>query len=168
MSVATDGSAPTKAETLVGLEHEVGILVRRIRRVLAERAKGVDDKLSTPSFLMLTYLAESGPQRSSDVVDHFDIDKGAISRQVAQLEELGLIERAPDPEDGRAQLIEVTELGHTRLRTMAEQRRAMLMARLSDWADDDLATFVSLLGRYNASLSQLSELADPDRVAGPR
>lgn len=151
---------PQKAETLVGLEHEVGILVRRIRRVLAERAAGVDDRLSTPSFLMLTYLAENGSRRSADIVEHFDIDKGAISRQVHQLTELGLVTRSPDPQDGRAQLIEVTARGHTRLREMSERRRSMLVQRLSDWDDADLAMFVELLGRYNASLGQLGE-GDP-------
>lgn len=153
--------APSKGESLAGLEHEIGILVRRIRRVLAERANGVDERLSVPSFLMLTHLAESGPLRSSDIVEHFDIDKGAISRQVQQLSQLALITRTPDPEDGRAQLIEVSELGHERLRGMAADRRSMLMDRLSDWEDEDLAGFVALLTRYNASLSEMSELPGP-------
>ncbi|GGF41768.1 hypothetical protein GCM10011519_14470 [Marmoricola endophyticus] len=161
MTDAPELARPIQAESLDGLEHEVGILVRRIRRVLAERATGVDPQLSTPSFLMLTYLAETGPQRSADIVEHFDIDKGAISRQVAQLVELGLVTRSPDPEDGRAQLIEVSERGRARLESMSERRRALLVQRLADWDDADLSTFVALLSRYNASLSRLSELAEP-------
>ena len=35
--------------------------------------------------------------RASSIVELFDIDKGAISRQVHHLTELGLIERDPTP-----------------------------------------------------------------------
>ena len=46
--------------------------------------------------------------RASTVADLFSIDKGAISRQVTHLIELGLIEKSRDPEDGRAWLLTAT------------------------------------------------------------
>ena len=44
---------------------------------------------------MLLALNDTGPRRASDLVDIFAIDKGAVSRQVGALLELGLIERSP-------------------------------------------------------------------------
>jgi DNA-binding MarR family transcriptional regulator len=97
-----------RAESLAAIEGEVGVLIRRVRRVIRERARAVHEDLQPASYLLLAHLAELGPTRSSVVVETFDVDKGAISRQVQQLVDLGLVERSPDPADGRAMLISVT------------------------------------------------------------
>ena len=83
-------------ETMRALEHEMGVLVRRIRRLIAERARMVHPDLSPVAYSMLMALNDSGPRRASDLVDIFSIDKGAVSRQVQALLDLGLIERSPD------------------------------------------------------------------------
>jgi len=142
----------TRAESLGALEREVGVLIRRVRRVIGERARAVHEGLQPSSYLLLAHLAEIGPSRSSAVVDAFDIDKGAISRQVQHLVELGLVERHPDPADGRAMLIEVTPDAHERLTAVAADRRQFLDERLGDWDEAELATLVESLGRYNRAL----------------
>jgi DNA-binding MarR family transcriptional regulator len=101
---------------------------------------------------MLTYVAEHGPLRASEIADQFDIDKGAVSRHVTSLVELGLLERVTDPEDGRAMLVSVSDDGHTRLTDVARHRRKWLDERLGDWSDADLTGFVATLGRYNRAL----------------
>jgi DNA-binding MarR family transcriptional regulator len=87
------------------------------------------------------------------MVELFEIDKGAISRQVHHLMELGLIDRAPDPDDGRATLLKVTDEGASRMKDVADHRRKMLDEQLGDWTEEELSAFVSELARYNASLS---------------
>ncbi len=139
-------------ETLRALEHEMGVLVRRIRRVIAERARLLHPDLSPVAYSMLMALNDSGPRRASDLVDIFSIDKGAVSRQVQTLVELGLIERTPDPEDRRAMTLAITEEGSRRLANLALSRRHEVSERLDDWTDDDLREFVKSLGRYNSSL----------------
>ena len=96
-------------ETMRALEHEMGVLVRRIRRVIAERARMVHPDLSPVAYSMLMALNDYGPRRASDLVELFKVDKGAVSRQVQSLLELGLIERTPDPEDRRAAILAITE-----------------------------------------------------------
>ena len=141
-------------ETMRALEHEMGVLVRRIRRLIAERARMVHPDLSPVAYSMLMALNDSGPRRASDLVDLFAIDKGAVSRQVAALLELGLIERSPDPEDRRAAILAITEEGSRRLSTIAEMRRRDVLERLSDWSDEDLQGFVDVLARYNNELER--------------
>ena len=102
--------------------------------------------------LMLAHVAEHGPMRASTVADLFSIDKGAISRQVTHLIELGLIEKSRDPEDGRAWLLTATPDARERLAQVAESRRRYLADRLDDWESGDLETFTALLARYNESL----------------
>ena len=112
--------------------------------------------LQPSSYLLLSHLAEVGPSRSSVFVEAFDIDKGAISRQVQHLVELGLVERAPDPADGRAMLISATPDAVARLAAVQAERRRFLDARLDGWSDDELEMLVSMLGRYNAALESVT------------
>jgi DNA-binding MarR family transcriptional regulator len=141
-------------ETLRSLEHEMGVLVRRLRRVIAERAKMVHPDLSPVAYSMLVALHDSGPRRASDLVGQFAIDKGAVSRQVQALLELGMIARTPDPEDRRAATLAITEEGQRRLKDIVRSRREELRERLAGWETEDLDDFVAALGRYNASLEE--------------
>ncbi len=109
-------------------------------------------ELSPVSYSMLMALNDGGPRRASDLVEIFSIDKGAVSRQVQVLLELGLIERTPDPEDRRAMILAISDEGHSRLASIASTRRLEVRERLDDWTDEDLSAFVRSLGRYNTAL----------------
>ncbi len=139
-------------QTLQELEHEMSVLVRRIRRVIAERARMLHPELSPVAYSMLMALNDSGPQRASDLVEIFSVDKGAVSRQVQALLELDLIERTPDPDDRRAMILAISEEGHRRLANISASRRHELSRRLGDWTEQDLSAFVRSLGRYNSAL----------------
>lgn len=149
----------TRNDTLRDLEHEVGVLIRRVRRVIGERARAVHPDLQPASYLILSTVAQGDPVRASVIADLFDVDKGAVSRQVKHLIELGLLAKEPDPADARATLLSVTDEARTRMADVVEHRRKYVDERLSGWSDDDLAGFVSELGRYNAALGTD---ADPD------
>jgi len=141
-----------RSDALTALEHEVGVVIRRVKRVIGVRARAVHEDLQPGSYLVLTHLAAVGSSRSSAIADAFDMDKGAISRQVQHLTELGLIERTPDPADGRAALLTVTDDARRRMEDVQRHRRKYLDERLGDWSDDDLRLFVDMLARYNGSL----------------
>lgn len=141
-------------DTLRALEHEMGVLIRRIRRVIGERARMIHPELPAVSYLMLSTLNSNGPARASTLVDTFAIDKGAVSRHVQFLCELGLIERSPDPEDKRAALLAITDEGRRRLAEVSTQRREKVEAMLHDWTDAELEDFVRTLARYNTALEQ--------------
>jgi DNA-binding MarR family transcriptional regulator len=139
-------------ETMRALEHEVGVLVRRVRRVIAERARMVHPELSAVSYSMLGALQSEGPKRASDLVELFSIDKGAVSRHVQVLLEHGLVERSPDPDDRRAAIISITDEGRTRMENVQQQRRERWEAALGSWGEDELRDFTRALANYNASL----------------
>lgn len=139
-------------QALHALEHEMSVLVRRLRRVIAERARMVHPDLSPVSYSMLTALRDSGPMRASDLVGLFSIDKGAVSRHVQALLELELITRTPDPDDRRAATLQITDEGARRLASVGAARRSELSRRMSDWTGQDLERFVDLLARYNRTL----------------
>lgn len=143
-----------RGESLRLLEQEVGVLIRRVRRVIGERARSVHPDLQPASYLMLGYLASHGPLRASALAETFGVDKGAISRQVQHLIDLDLVERSPDPADGRATLLSASADAGRRLEDVAAMRREILDARLGDWSGDELADLAAMLVRYNATLGR--------------
>jgi DNA-binding MarR family transcriptional regulator len=142
----------SRADELGRLEQEVGVLIRRVKRVIGERARAVHPDLQPASYLMLSHLVSSGPQRSSVLSERFGVDKGAISRQVQHLCELGLLERTPDPEDGRATLVSASPDAVHRMEALNRDRRRWLDEQLAEWSEDDLRQFVTGLARYNEAL----------------
>jgi len=153
MSAMTEPSTTiARDELLAGLEQEVGVMIRRIRRVIGERARSVHPELQSSSYLMLTWLDQHGAQRSSAMAEAFGIDKGAISRQVQHLLDLGLVDRTPDPADGRATLVSVSADASVRMAEVNDDRRRWLDERLGDWPDRDVSEFLRMLASYNAAL----------------
>lgn len=142
----------TRPEALRAVEDEIGVLVRRLKRAIAERAHAIHRDLQGTSYLLLGWLSENGPVRASAIVEVFGMDKGALSRQLQHLEELGLVERTPDPADGRATLVSASAEAVRRLTQVDDERRICLDERLGDWTVAELEEFARQLGHYNRSL----------------
>lgn len=146
------GKATSRTEATRALEHELGVVIRRVRRSIATQAQMVHPDLAAASFSLLRSLHDDGPRRSSELAEMFAIDKGAVSRQVSRLEALGLVERAPDPIDGRAHQLSLTAHGRDRLAEVTRRRREWYDERLSDWSSTEIAELARQLSRYNATL----------------
>ena len=149
---AVSGAATSRGEALQHLEQELGVLLRRARRMIRQRAHAVHPDLQPAAYLMLAYIRDNGPLRASTMCEVFDIDKGAVSRQVQHLLDLGLVDRAADPADGRATLVSASTEGVRRLGDVTAQRRAWMADRLGDWSAEELDGFATTLGRYNEAL----------------
>ena len=142
-----------RQDDLRSIEAEVGTLIRRVKRVMGERAREVHPELHPMTYFMLTHLATHGPLRGADLADAFGMDKGGVSRQVQSLVDLGLAERKPAPEDRRAILLDATDEGRERLDAMSRSRRDRFDERLAEWTDEELASFAARLSAYNRALS---------------
>ena len=114
------------------------LLFRRARVYFQSSAQVAHPELQSAAYALLAYLVDGGPMRASALVDHFGTDKGAISRQLAQLETLGLVHRLPDPADGRAQLVEATEFGTQRCAEARSHSRKRMHDQLDSWDASDM------------------------------
>lgn len=141
-------------QAMRSLEHEIAVLLRRARRGISERAALFHPDLNVAAYSMLIALSDLGPQRAADLADVLALDKGAVSRQVHLLIELGLIERAPDPDDGRASILAVSDLFRSRLAEVEAMRRTRLDARLASWEPDAIDDLAQTLGRFNATFAE--------------
>jgi DNA-binding MarR family transcriptional regulator len=136
-------------EALGRLEREIALLLRRARAISSRLAGELDPELDGPAYVMLALLQDTGPLRAGDLVASLGLDKSTVSRQVSSLVDLGLVDRAPDPVDGRAQVLSPSAEGSARLARIREARRARWGADLADWPAADVATLGELLGRLN-------------------
>ncbi|MBM7806265.1 DNA-binding MarR family transcriptional regulator [Geodermatophilus bullaregiensis] len=155
MSAVTDPQQPAPPgpadphESFVRLEREIGLLLRRSRAISARLARELHPDLDGAAYGLLALLQDAGPLRASDLVTRLGLDKSTVSRQVASLVDLGMVTRAPDPADGRAQVLTTSAEGAARLARIREARRARWEADLSGWPADDVATLGELLARLN-------------------
>lgn len=134
------------------VERELTALFRRIRSFSFAVAEDVHPGLEPASYGMMGVIHDAGSMRGSDIVERLGLDKSTISRQVAQLVELGLAERVPDPDDGRARRVQLTERGVSELMTLRRERHRRLQVHFADWSDDDLEQVAGWLSRLAAAL----------------
>ncbi|MDF9717757.1 MarR family transcriptional regulator [Nocardioides sp. ChNu-99] len=134
------------------LEHEIWVLLRRVRRSVAERGHAVAPGLSALGYGVLDQLARDGSGRAADIGCTLGVDKGAMSRTVHQLVDLGLVERTTDPDDARALVLGLTDLARERLAEVNVARRSRFVGAMAGWTNEELAELVTGLTRYNATV----------------
>jgi len=104
------------------------------------------------AFGVLRYVLAHAPVRSADIVSSFDLDKATVSRAIKALRDKGLVVTTPDPHDGRASILEPSELALRDFERYREETRADYRGLLDSWSDVDLSDLARLLGRLTAAL----------------
>ncbi|MEU6378562.1 MarR family transcriptional regulator [Streptomyces sp. NPDC046909] len=138
----------------LALERELTVLLRRARANQGEMAREVHPDLESSAYGLLVRLDECGQQRATELAAYIGVGKATMSRQLRALEELGLVTRAPDPADGRAWLVELTEEGRSRVGRVRNARRARYAGRLADWNPAEVSELARLLHQLNLGMEK--------------
>jgi DNA-binding MarR family transcriptional regulator len=93
--------------------------------------------------------------RLGDLAESMRLDASTVSRHVQQLSDHGFVRRDPDPADGRASIIDVTDEGRTALRMTFDQRRAFLTDAMAEWTEDDRERVRHDIARLTADLGDV-------------
>jgi DNA-binding MarR family transcriptional regulator len=125
-----------------------------IGRLMRQRVEG--DNLDPGTFWLLKTISARGPLRVTELASCSNLDTSTVSRHVAGLDRSGLVERTPDPDDGRAQRIQLTDAGSTQLQRAFDRRRDLLSRALVGWQVDDIALLDELLGRFVHDIDTLN------------
>jgi DNA-binding MarR family transcriptional regulator len=139
----------TQLANLDELGVELFRLTRLVERAHARVTGQERDGVERAAFLLLAQLVRGGPQRLSTLADAVHSDVSTVSRQVAQLIRRGLVERRPDPTDGRAGLFAATEAGVAGLQARRRRRNEAFAEMLRDWSPHDVRRLGELLARFN-------------------
>ncbi|MDN5914767.1 MAG: MarR family transcriptional regulator [Pseudonocardia sp.] len=143
---ATDGVTQVDLDLADTVVRELFMLTRQVKRS-TERHRP-DLIVDMAGYHVLAYLNVEGPQRAGEMAAAFHADPSTISRQVSALVKSGLVERRPDPGDGRASLLAATEEG-VRVIEAERHRRALAIASvLSGWSPTDRDALTELLARF--------------------
>jgi DNA-binding MarR family transcriptional regulator len=109
-SPASRGRVPSSTAASGGPVSNALIRVTRLHLMRARQLlHGLG--LHTGHELLLMHLWDSGPQRQADLAAEFDTDSASMTRTVQRLERAGFVRRRPDPDDGRATLVESSPAG---------------------------------------------------------
>ena len=151
MQVSAESPSSTRHASVDSLMH----VLLGIGRLMRQRGQG--ETLDTGSFWLLRTLSASGPLRVTDLAACANLDASTVSRHVAQLHNAGLIERTPDPVDGRAQRVKLSDAGADRIETALRARRALLEKSLELWNPSELDQLDRLLTRFAADVEALTQ-----------
>lgn len=134
----------------------VGRLRRRLRALEAsENLVGQDqDGEKEPSLSQISVLrrlARKGPASASDLAIAEGVRPQSMAKTVIALEQAGLVARHQDPDDGRRQLVSLTERGHERRQGKRLAHQAWLARALQEHGTEEevraVITAMALLDR---------------------
>ena len=143
--VADEGRSPGAT-----VERELMFLARTLEAVQRKRAY----PLERSEFIILRALAEDGAQGVGRLAKRLLLDNSTMTRQIAALEQKGLVTRAADPSDRRVGLIAATEAGAAAMNEMLAMRLARVETYLADWRPAERQVFGRLLARLNTALAE--------------
>jgi DNA-binding MarR family transcriptional regulator len=123
------------------------VAVGRLHRRLAQRTLG---ELAFAQVSALVTVEKHGPIRLGELASREKVAAPSMTRTVGGLLTAGLVDKIPDPEDGRSFHIVITAPGRTLLEQVRSQRSALLAeraARLTRVEYEALVTALPVLER---------------------
>ena len=114
-------------------------IVRTARR-LRQEAAAETSGLTPTSVAALATIERHGPLTPSEIAEIERVKRPTITRTLGCLEREGLIDRAPDPADGRSALVSVNAAGRERLRRLRGRKNAYLARRMRDLSAEEVET----------------------------
>ncbi|THJ69083.1 MarR family winged helix-turn-helix transcriptional regulator [Candidatus Frankia alpina] len=122
--------SPRLSPSAVQASREVRTVISRLRRRILNAAEAEDITLGQES--VLTRLSGKHSVTASELASAEGVRHQSMTATVASLTALGLVQRRPDPHDGRRQLIALTAQGHRRVAQGRHARQEWLAGQLQD------------------------------------
>jgi DNA-binding MarR family transcriptional regulator len=117
--------APDPEDVAAALRVSIGLFVRRLRQA------PVEGELTLPEISALSRMDRAGPATPGEMAKVEQISPQAMGATLGGLERRGLVERHPDPGDGRRVVMSLTEAGRQTVRNKHTARTQQLAKALS-------------------------------------
>ncbi|MFF3559190.1 MarR family winged helix-turn-helix transcriptional regulator [Streptomyces sp. NPDC002574] len=126
----SDAAEPRVSDLATQAAEDVWVVIGRLRRKI-KTLDGEGD-LSPGEASVLAHLVKHGPASASALAAVENVRPQSMAKYVHALEEAGLVERRPDPDDGRRLLVSPTPLGLERRQGDRRARQAWLARELQE------------------------------------
>ncbi|WP_316526031.1 MarR family winged helix-turn-helix transcriptional regulator [Kitasatospora brasiliensis] len=144
MASAADSAHPDVPDTAALAARELRAVFSRLRRTLRETSATSD--LTPSQTAVLSRLINDGPASASALAAAERVRPQSMAATVAALEEHGLVGRSPDPEDGRRQVVSLTETGLAYVAGRRQARQGRLARAMADhYTEAERATVLEAL-----------------------
>jgi len=116
---------PDASEVAAALRVSIGLFARQLRQLKA------DGELTLPESSALARLDRFGPATPTALARREQISPQSVGATLSALEARGLVERCPDPRDGRRVIMSLTDAGLQMLRSRRNERTEQMARALS-------------------------------------
>ncbi|MFJ6661826.1 MarR family winged helix-turn-helix transcriptional regulator [Streptomyces sp. NPDC091377] len=117
---------------------------------------------------VLRRMADGEPPRPGELAARLGVEASHVTRTVQQLERAGYVSRVPDPDDRRAQRIELTDAGRDAIARVRDAGARGMQVALADWKPEELRQLAMLFHRMvDDFLTHMTD-EDTEEQPGPR
>ncbi|MGW3990788.1 MarR family winged helix-turn-helix transcriptional regulator [Streptomyces sp. NPDC004830] len=103
--------------------------------------------LDRAAVALLRQIADADPLRPGELAARLGVEASHVTRTVQQLHRSGYVTRVPDPDDRRAQRIELTEAGREAIVKVREAGVRGMQLALAHWSPEELGQLATLFHR---------------------
>ncbi|MGW7407703.1 MarR family winged helix-turn-helix transcriptional regulator [Streptomyces sp. NPDC054833] len=103
--------------------------------------------LDRAAVALLRQVADSDPLRPGELAQRLGVEASHVTRTVQQLQKSGYVTRIPDPDDRRAQRIQLTDAGRRAIDRVREAGARGMQLALGEWRPEELRQLATLFHR---------------------
>ncbi|MEU5311715.1 MarR family transcriptional regulator [Streptomyces sp. NPDC021562] len=122
--------------------------------------------LDRAAVALLRQVADSEPLRPGELAQRLGVEASHVTRTVQQLQRSGHVTRVPDPDDRRAQRIELTDAGRGAVDRVRDAGARGMQLALGEWQPEELRQLAVLFHRMVDDFLSCAVEEEPDREAG--
>jgi len=123
----------------------------------ARYAEEVHPELRGVGMMVLQVILRKGPITATELGQMLDMDKAVVSRQVAKLRELELVDATPSEEDRRVVLLAGSARAQSLLEELQHRNAWEYGQRFAGWDDVELESLRSALHRFNGAGAETAD-----------
>jgi len=140
---------------------EMSEIFTSIRVTWQAQVPNIHPDMTRAALPMLLTIMRQGPITATELSCILGHDKTMVSKLIAQLRNLDLIQAEVSEEDRRVAFLSGTPFAEERLQAVRDVIADGYRSRFEGWTDEEVAAFVNAVHRFNLVGRELTAQQDP-------